>query len=43
MNEHLGYLLCQFGSLRLLGLILTALLIAMSYLLVIIVAIRKIQ
>ena len=43
MNAHLGYLLCQYGPLRLLGLILTALLITMFYMLAIAVAIQRIQ
>ena len=43
MNVHLGYLLCQYGSLRLLGLILTALLITMFHMLAIALVIRGIQ
>ena len=42
MNAHLGYLLRQYGSLRLSGLILIALLITMFYKLAIAVAIQKI-
>ena len=42
MNAHLGYLLCQYGSLRLSGLILIALLITMFYMLAIAVAKQKI-
>ena len=43
MNAHLGYLLCQYGSLRLLGLILITLLITMFYMLAIVVTIQGIQ
>ena len=43
MNACMGYLLCQYGSLRLLGLILIALMVMMFYILTIVVAIQGIQ
>ena len=42
MNAYMGYLLCQYSSLKLLELILVALMVAMFYMLVIAVAIRGI-
>ena len=43
MNAYMGYLLCQYSSLKLLELILVALMVAMFYMLVIAVAIQGIQ
>ena len=43
MNAYIGYLLCQYSSLKLLELILVALMVAMFYMLVIAVAIQGIQ
>ena len=43
MNLHMKYLLCQYGHLRLLGLILIALMVMMFYILMIAVTIHKIQ
>ena len=43
MNPYMGYLMCQYSSLKLLGLILIALMVIMFYLLVIAVAIQGIQ
>ena len=40
MNAHMGYLLCQYSSLKLLELILIALMVAMFYMLIIAVVIR---
>ena len=42
MNLYMGYLLCQYSSLKLLGLILIALMVIMFYMLVIAVAIQGI-
>ena len=42
MNAYMGYLLCQYSSLKLLELILVALMVAMFYMLVIAVAIQGI-
>ena len=39
MNAHMGYLLCQYSSLKLLELILIALMVAMFYMLIIAVVI----
>ena len=39
----MGYLICQYSSLKLLQLILIALMVAMFYLLAIVVAIQGIQ
>ena len=43
MNAYMGYLLCQYSSLKLLELILIALIVAMFYMLIIIVVIQGIQ
>ena len=43
MNAHMGYLLCQYSSQKLLELILIALMVAMFYMLIIAVVIRKNQ
>ena len=43
MNAYMGYLLCQYSSLKLLGLILIALMVMMFYMLAIVVAIQGIQ
>ena len=43
MNAYMGYLLCQYSSLKLLELILTALMVAMFYMLIIVVVIQGIQ
>ena len=43
MNAYMGYLLCQYSSLKLLELILVALMVATFYMLVIAVAIHGIQ
>ena len=43
MNLYMGYLLCQYSSLKLLGLLLIALMVIMFYMLVIAVAIQGIQ
>ena len=43
MNAYMGYLLCQYSSLKLLELILVALMVAMFYILKIIVVIQGIQ
>ena len=43
MTTYLGYLMCQYGTLKLLQLIQITLIIAMFYLLAIIVAIQGIQ
>ena len=43
MIAYLGYLVCQYSTLELLQLIQIALMVAMSYLLAIIVAIRGMQ
>ena len=43
MNAYMGYLLCQYSSLKLLELILVVLMVAMFYMLVIAVAIQGIQ
>ena len=43
MNLHMGYLLCQYSSLKLLGLILIALMVIKFYMLVIALAIQGIQ
>ena len=42
MNAYMGYLLCQYSSLKLLELIHVALMVAMFYMLVIAVAIQGI-
>ena len=43
MNAYMGYLLCQYSSLKLLELILVALMVAMFYMLIIVVVIQGIQ
>ena len=43
MNAFMGYLLCQYSSLKLLELILVALMVAMFYMVIIIVLIQGIQ
>ena len=43
MNAYMGYLLCQYSSLKLLGLILIALMVMMFYMLAIVVVIQGIQ
>ena len=43
MNPYMGYLICQYSSLKLLELILIALMVAMFYLLIIAVVIQGIQ
>ena len=43
MNPYMGYLMCQYSSLKLLELILIAHIVIMFYMLVIIVAIQGIQ
>ena len=43
MNVYVGYLLCQYSSLKLLELILIALMVAMFYMLIIVVVIQGIQ
>ena len=43
MNVYMGYLLCQYSSLKLLELILIALMVAMFYMLIIVVVIQGIQ
>ena len=43
MNAYMGYLLCQYSSLKLLELILIALMVAMFYMLIIVVVIQGIQ
>ena len=43
MNSYMGYLMCQYSSLKLLGLRLIALMVIMFYMLVIAVAIQGIQ
>ena len=43
MNAYMGYLLCQYSSLKLLELILIALMLAMFYMLIIVVVIQGIQ
>ena len=42
MNAYMGYLLCQYSSLKRLELILVVLMVAMLYMLVIAVAIQGI-
>ena len=43
MNAYMGYLVCQYSSLKLLELILIALMVAMFYMLIIVVVIQGIQ
>ena len=43
MNAYMGYLLCQYSSLKLLELILIALMVAMFYMPIIVVVIQGIQ
>ena len=43
MNAYMGYLMCQYSSLKLLELILIALVVVMFYILAIAVAIQGIQ
>ena len=43
MNAYMGYLLCQYSSLKLLELILITLMVVMFYILIIAVAIQEIQ
>ena len=43
MNPYMGYLMCQYSSWKLLGLILIALMVIMFYILVIAVAKQGIQ
>ena len=43
MNLYIGYLLCQYGYLKLLGLILIMLMVIMLQMLIIIVAIQEMQ
>ena len=42
MNTYMGYLLCQYSSLKLLELILIALMVVMFYMLIIAVVIQGI-
>ena len=43
MNANMGYLLCQYSSLKLLELILIALMVAMFYMLIIAIVVQGIQ
>ena len=43
MNAYIGYLLCQYNSLKLLELILIALMVTMFYILIITVIVQGIQ
>ena len=43
MNAYMGYLWCQYSSLKLLELILIALMVAMFYMLIIVVVMQGIQ
>ena len=43
MNAYVGYLLCQYSSLKLLELILIALMVTMFYILIITIVIQGIQ
>ena len=43
MNPYMGYLMCQYSSWKLLGLIQIALIVIMFYMLVIAVAVQGIQ